>query len=101
MRFAKFFFAVLFGAAVIVTFFKLLFFAAFMFALVGGVFFLSRLARRFYQGGGMRAWHAEEQPQRGFFPHQEYTQTLPIQPLDMPTFRSAPQRRAARIIEVM
>lgn len=102
MRFAKFFFAMLFGAAVIVTFFKLLFFAAFMVALAGGVFFLSRLARRFFRSGAMQAWHPEGQPQRGLFPHQEYARPFPIQPLDVPAFGAAPQRSAAaRIIEVI
>lgn len=99
MRFAKFFFGLLFGVAVIVTFFKMLFFFAFLLALAGGVFFLSRIARRMLAGTQDSQWYGTDQPQRGFFQSHTPSAALPIQPMDAPGY--APQRTANRIIEVL
>jgi hypothetical protein len=63
MRFARFFFALLFGAAVFITFLKLLFFAAMAFAVVGALFFVFRA---FLHLGAVRSHH------RAGFPHAAY-----------------------------
>lgn len=96
MRPARFLVALLFGAAVLITFLKLLFFVLMVAAVVGAAFFAARTLHFLWTGAQEHrmAWQGRS------FAHNfgpAYA-ALPIQPLDAYP-QSAP--RTGRIIEVL
>jgi hypothetical protein len=97
MRPARFFLALLFGAAVLITFLKLLFFAAIAAVVFGGIYFLFQGVRHTAIG---KNWG-----QAPFVPDQQFPMNrIPqntIQPFGMGKFPATPQQTFPRHIEVL
>jgi hypothetical protein len=98
MRPARFFLALLFGAAVLITFLKLLFFAAMAAVVLGGMYLL-------FQGIRHTTARSKHWNQAPFAPDQQFPMsTMPqntIQPFGIGTFPVTPQQAFPRHIEVL
>lgn len=98
MRPAKFFFALLFGAAVLITFLKLLFFAIGAAAVLGTLFFAARGVRSSVAGRG------DFYPSRfahGSYPTVQLGGFSDAQPIDPRTFQFVEKQQVGRQIEVL
>lgn len=98
MRPAKFFLALLFGAAVLITFLKLLFFALMATVVFGSLYMIFRAGAYMARYGG--------QPQHHFAPNYHYpsrwnNRFQEAQPMDPFLFQQGNKQGATRHIEVL
>lgn len=97
MRPAKFFIALLFGAAVLITFLKLLFFAIMAAAVFGTLFFVFRAGR--YMGG--RQGYAQSRFGPANYPPMRFNERQHAQPIDPRRFQNREKQAFTRGIEVL
>ncbi len=98
MRPAKFFLALLFGAAVLITFFKLLFFAIMAAAVIGSLFMVFRAGAYMARFGGQPPHHFVPAPQ---YPSSWSSGFQSAQPIDPFFTQQTDKQITTRHIEVL